>query len=58
VGSMGQQERTHERMASADRRGPPGSERERARVRGDQRRQAGPTGQQEEERERERMRGC
>jgi hypothetical protein len=51
VGSAGQRERTRERAVSADRRGPPDSERERTRARGDQRRQAGPTGQREGERE-------
>jgi hypothetical protein len=35
VGSAGQLERTRERAVNADRRGPLGSERERARARGD-----------------------
>jgi hypothetical protein len=45
VGSAGQQERTRERAVGADRRGPPGSERDQVRARGDRRRQVNPIGQ-------------
>jgi hypothetical protein len=52
-GSAGQRGRACEWAVSADRAGPPSSERVRARARKDRGRQAGPTGQQEGERERE-----
>jgi hypothetical protein len=51
VGSTGQRERTRERVISTDGRGPSGSERERARAQGDRRRQGGPIGQREREKE-------
>jgi hypothetical protein len=49
VGSTGQRGRACEQMVSDDRTGPPGRERERARVRKDRRRQVGPTRKREGE---------
>jgi hypothetical protein len=49
---VGQRERIQERSFNTDGRGPPGSERERARARGDRHRQAGPIEQRKREGER------
>jgi hypothetical protein len=49
VGSTGQRERTREWAVSVDRADPPSSEREWARARRNQHRQAGPIGQREGE---------